>query len=148
MLAGGERFELLLDRLTAAPPAGAAPLNVAVQEAEPGVLSVEGEQDRPDTVTGTMTVRVIEPPDPARGKSSPAAEVAREPVMPMDADATPGASTTSTIPSVPSAIVAVFKPNTMQLVSPGLVVPQDTVLPAAVAVLPALTDKEAISAGA
>lgn len=148
MLAGGERFELLLDRLTTAPPAGAAPLNVAVQEVEPGVLSVEGEQDRPDTVTGTMIVRAIEPPDPVSGKSSPAAEVAREPVMPMDADAAPGASTAFTDPSVPPAIVVAFMPKTMQLVCPGPVVPQDTVLPAAVAALPAVTDKEAISAGA
>lgn len=138
---------MLLDRLIRAPPEGAAPLNVAVQEAEPGVLSVEGEQDRLDTVTGTMIVRVIEPPEPVSGKSSPAAEVARAPAMPIDVDATPGASMTSTVPTVPLAIVVAFMPNTIQLVCPGPEVPQDTVLPAPVAALPALTDKEAISAG-
>lgn len=148
MVAGGERFGLLLDRATTAPPAGAAPLNVAVQEVEPGVLSVEGEQDSPDTVTGTMIGRVIVPPAAVSGKSIPAAEVAKEPVTPMDVDATPGASTTSTVPSVPPAIVDAFMPNRMQLVCPGPVVPQDTVLPAAVAALPALTNKEATSAGA
>ena len=49
-LAGTTTLALLLDRLTAEPPAGAAPLSVTVQETLPAPTIVAGVQDNPDKV--------------------------------------------------------------------------------------------------
>ena len=58
MLAGTDALALLLESVTARPPAGATALNVTVQAEDPGAFTVPGEQLKPLTVTTAFTVTV------------------------------------------------------------------------------------------
>ncbi len=57
-LAGTVAFPLLLERVTASPPTGAAPLKVTVQADVPGAFTFDGAQDRLLGVTTAGAVKV------------------------------------------------------------------------------------------
>lgn len=68
---GTVKVELLLPRLTAKPPLGAAPVRVTVHSVEPGVTKLLGAHDNP--LKPTVWLTVICPPAPDAVRALPSA---------------------------------------------------------------------------
>jgi hypothetical protein len=127
--AGTVKELLLLDRVTTAPPAGAAWVKVTVQvdvDCDPKLL---GEHCKP-----LMPLRtVIVPPLPAMVVPIPAGEDPRAPVIEIGTTEPPVAvpSVTVAVATVPLGIGLAFRPEATQVIDP-LPAPQLTVFPTAV----------------
>ncbi|MGO9256250.1 MAG: hypothetical protein ACLQU1_08115 [Bryobacteraceae bacterium] len=124
---------LLLDRVTTAPPAGAAWVKVTVQVDVEFEAKVLGEHRRPVMPLRTVTV----PPLPAMVVPIPAGDAPRAPIMEIGTTEPPAAvpSVTVAVATVPLAIGVAFRPVATQVTDP-LAAPQATVLPTAVSAGP------------
>jgi hypothetical protein len=145
-VAGTVTFELLLARETANPPVRAGALNPTLQAAVPGALTLAGAQETP-VKTGTVSKDMV-PPVPDAEVVLPEASAALTAVIATGTEAlrVPGAMLNVTVANVPSPMTVLFIPKATQIVLP-LVLVQDTLLPAAVALLPAVALTPAMSAG-
>ena len=112
--AGTVRTALLLDKVTSAPPVGAAPDRVTVQVEELEPLRLEGLQDKELTV-GKETPEVTVPPTPVRPMEEPVAEAATVLVTPMDMLVTPEATVRLMTATVPFKIVLALMPEARQV---------------------------------
>jgi hypothetical protein len=139
ILAGTETLLLLSVRLTVKPPVGAAAVNCTTQFVDPGEFTLVGEQIKLFSATvGDVIVIVPEVPEVAR----PVPE-ALEAAMPLSATGTlpaaPAAMVNLTAATCPFAIDVAFNPYATQMVE-LLPLEQVTLLPAAVAAAPGVTE--------
>lgn len=133
---GTVRIELVLVRVTLAPPAGAAPLKVTVQVEFAPELRLAGEHCKPDTV-GRGAWTTIVPLVPETGNAVPSA---RDPIRLPSVRGTdgplPADSVTVTTATTPLPIAVAFIPDAMQIAEPMAEL-QLRVFPAAVNAGPA-----------
>ena len=133
-----------LDSVTAAPPAGAAPVSVTVQVVVLELFKVDGVHDSEATVGRTGAPRDTVPPVPDITTLYPEPDTPMMLLIPIDTLLTPVASARLTTATVPFEIMPVFIPETRQVYAPELAT-QFTVLPALEA--PATTEIEAMLPG-
>ena len=135
--AGVVKLALLSERVTTAPPVGAAPLKVTVQVVVPGVLIVAGAQSRLVGVTVPDCVTEIVPELPVRVIEEPVEEAPSTLVSPMVVLPADGESVILTTATVPFPMLLAFMPLAIQIYDPGVVLLQVNVSPAAVTAAPA-----------
>ncbi len=139
--------ELVLVRVTLAPPAGAAPLKVTVQVELAPVPRLAGEHCNADTV-GRVAWTVIVPLVPETAKPVPsAADPIRLPSVNGTDEAVPADNATVTTATTPLPIPFAFMPEATHIAEP-LAVLQLRVFPAAVRAGPAAKLTEVTFAGA
>jgi hypothetical protein len=145
---GTVTFELLLARDTPNPPARAGTLNPTLQTAVPGAVTLAGAQKR--LLRAGRMIDVIEmlPPTPDAGIELDDAPTAATAVTAsgVGAATAPGAILNVAVARMPSLITLLFAPYTMHIVLP-LLFAHATILPAAVALAPAVTLTLAMSEG-
>jgi hypothetical protein len=108
--AGTVTLALLPDRVTEAPPLGAAVLNVAVQVAVPGVLIVVGVHVSDVMVVVVVPVPVMVPPVPDNVRAEPVGSEANVFVTLTDVLATLEPIVMFTTATTPFAIIVEFMP--------------------------------------
>lgn len=144
---GTVRLALLADRVTEAPLLEAAALNVAVQFAVPGVTIVVGVHDNDATVGLIVPEPVIVPPVPLSVRALPVGSAAEALVKLMDVVLTLEPIVIFTTATTPLAMLFAFKPVARQVYVPEPAA-QLSVLPAVVAVAPAVAEMDVTSEGA
>ena len=138
--AGTVRVELVLVRVTEAPPVGAAWVRVTVQVELPELFKAVGTQDKELTV-GKTAPPVTVPPVVESGMPLPAGEEATLLLMPIAVVVTPTAMVKFTTATVPFEMMPAFIPEARHVYVPE-VVEQLNVLLAEVTVAPELTEIE------
>jgi hypothetical protein len=135
--AGTVTEALLLDRLTLAPPAGAAAVRVTVQVLVPGVTTEAGVQLR---LAGCGRVMVTVPPAVITAIGSPPGVVPSAPAICTVDDVllVVGETVNVAVATTPEAMAVVFSPVTRQIIEPPPPL-QATDLSAALAAGPVLT---------
>jgi hypothetical protein len=131
----------LLERATAAPPAGAACERVTVQVVVADGANVVLVQRREVGVTGVVAPSAV-PPDPVIASAAPAREAPNAPETPTVAEVAVDARVVATVATMPSAMTLVFIPETTQITVPEELA-QFKFFPAAVRAGPAVTAKVA-----
>jgi hypothetical protein len=137
--AGTVRVELVLVRVTEAPPVGAAPFRVTVQVELPELFKVVGRQDREVTVGHAPPVTV--PPVAESGTAVPAGEEATLLPITIGVAVRPTAMVRFTTATAPFEMTPAFNPQARQVYVPELA-EQLNVLLAAVRAAPELTEME------
>lgn len=127
---GKVRLALLLDKLTGAPPLGAAPLNWTVQVVEPGALIELGLQLKLDN--DDATTLLIVPPVALAGREVAVVEAAHGLATPIFVLTTEEATVMLRVATVPLGITVVFIPRRLHVESLGLEM-QESDFPAAAA---------------
>jgi hypothetical protein len=138
---GAVAFESLLARVTPNPPVNAAELRVTVQAADPGAVTLAGVQETLLSVGGVIEWLIeIVPPLPDEEIELPFASDVTTPVIGITADGSgaPEAVSKVAMATMPSPMTLLFTPNAIHIAPPPLL-EQDTVLPPAVAMGPAVT---------
>ena len=136
--AGTLRVELVLDRVTLAPPGGAAPVRVTVQGELLLMFRMADEQDRELMVGDAPPPAVTIPPVAETTTAAPAGD---EPMLLLIPIAVVPAIVRLITAMVPFAMMPALIPETMQVYAPE-VPAQSTDLPAAVAAGPELAEME------
>jgi hypothetical protein len=111
--AGTVRVALVLVRVIAAPPVGAALLRVTVQVELLDAFNEAGRQERELTVGSAPPVTI--PPVADDATKVPAADTAKGLVMPTAVVVTPVAMVRFTTPTVPFAMIAAVDPESTQV---------------------------------
>jgi hypothetical protein len=137
-LAGTVALELLLERATANPPAGAGALSPTLQAEVPGALTLAGAHER--LLRPPCVPMVMVPPVPDEEIVFPAALEVPAALTPTGVEpaAADEVMLNAAVARRPSPITLLFMPNTTQVVLP-LALEHDTFFPAAVAAPPAVT---------
>src|SRR5271169_1813337 len=113
--AGTVRVELVLVRVTVAPPAGAAPLRVTVQVEVPELFKVAGRQARDLTVGKSAAPPVTVPPVAERKMAFPPGNDAVLLLTPITVVVTPAAMVRFTTATVPFEMMPAFIPEATQV---------------------------------
>jgi hypothetical protein len=143
--AGTVRVALVLERVTAAPPVGAALVKVTVQVELPELLRVAGRHVR-EVTAGKTTTAVTVPPVAESRMAFPAGEDAAMLPTPIEVVVTPSATVRFRTATVPFEMMPPFIPEATQVYAPAAAV-QLKVLPAAVTTAPALAEMDTTLAG-
>jgi hypothetical protein len=141
---GTVSVELVLDKVTPAPPVGATPLSVTVHVEVPELVKLVGVQERDPTPGEAPPVTI--PPVAERGRLVPAAEAAKPLVIGIDVEVALVVMTRFSTATLPFEMMPAFMPETKHVYVP---VPtrQLSVLPAADDAAPAVAEIEATLAG-
>jgi hypothetical protein len=146
-LPGTVVLALLLESVTANPPAGAAALSVTVQEEDPGVFTVPGEQLKLFNVTGgeSCVIAIVAPaPEAAIWALEESVASTLVSVTGTLVLAVPEAIVKVAWATDPLPMTVVFRPKTTHVALPGTL-EHDTLLPAAIAAELATTVTPVIS---
>jgi hypothetical protein len=110
---GTLRVELVLERVTVAPPAGAALLSVTVHAELLELLTLVGLQDRELTAGRALPVTV--PPVNDSGMLSPEGEAAKLLLIAIEIVVEPAVTVRFTTATVPFEMIPEFMPDTRQV---------------------------------